>query len=87
MTYRISLVPSAARQLKRLERPTQRRIRDAIDALADDPRPQRCSKLSGLDAYRIRVGDYRVIYQIRDDRLVVLVVRIAHRADAYRKGK
>jgi mRNA interferase RelE/StbE len=61
------------------------RLRRAIDSLADSPRPSGCVKLSGsADLYRLRVGDYRIIYQIRDAVLVVLVVEIGHRRDVYR---
>ncbi len=56
-----------------------------MDGLAVNPRPKGVKKLSGLDdLYRIRVGDYRIVYQIHDDRLIVLVVRIGHRKDVYR---
>ncbi len=56
-----------------------------MDALAANPRPKGVKKLTGLDnLYRIRAGDYRIVYQIRDDRLIVLVVRIGHRKDVYR---
>jgi mRNA interferase RelE/StbE len=57
----------------------------AIDLLADDPRPPACRKLKGEDnAYRVRVGDYRIVYEILDDRLVIHVVQIGHRRDVYR---
>jgi len=56
-----------------------------MDALAINPRPKGVKKLTGLDSlYRIRTGDYRIVYQVRDDRLIVLVVRIGHRKDVYR---
>jgi mRNA interferase RelE/StbE len=55
----------------------------AISKLANNPRPVGCKKLRGWDAYRIRIGDYRVIYEIHDDVLIVLVVRVAHRREAY----
>ena len=56
-----------------------------MDALAANPRPRGVKKLTGLDdLYRIRVADYRIVYQIQDDRLIVLVVRIGHRKDVYR---
>jgi mRNA interferase RelE/StbE len=57
----------------------------AIDALADDPRPSGCAKLAGRDDYRIRVGDYRVVYAVDDDKRVVLIARIAHRREVYRR--
>jgi mRNA interferase RelE/StbE len=56
----------------------------AIGQLADNPRPVGCKKLKGMSAWRIRVGDYRVVYEIHDDVLVVLVVRVAHRREVYK---
>jgi mRNA interferase RelE/StbE len=87
MAYRVELAPSARRELARLDRTMQRRIGDALDALQDQPRPAGVTKLAGLEnTWRIRVGTCRVVYQIHADRLVVLVVRIAHRKDVYRGG-
>jgi mRNA interferase RelE/StbE len=58
---------------------------DRVEALAGDPRPQGCEKLEGVrDLYRVRVGEYRVVYQVSDNILLVLVVRVAHRRDVYR---
>lgn len=83
--YTVELRPSARRELLKLPRPDQRRLIRAMDALADNPRPRGIKKLAGPDdLYRIRVGDYRVVYTIQDDRLIVLVVRIGHRKDVYR---
>ncbi len=88
MEYEIQFAPAAVRDLKRIQGNPLRRITDAIETLADDPRPAGCAKLAGDDDFwRIRVGQYRVVYQIEDDRLIVLVVRVAHRRDVYRKGK
>ena len=85
MTYRVEFVPAAKRELARLDRSIQRRIGDAIDGLQEDPRPAGCKKLAGqADWWRVRVGDYRIIYAIQDDRLMVWVVRVAHRKDVYR---
>jgi mRNA interferase RelE/StbE len=81
--YEIKFRPSAKREFKKLPSDIQQRIAPKIDALADNPRPFGCSRLTGMDAYRIRVGDYRIIYEIRDAELVVLVVRIAHRREVY----
>ena len=81
MGYRIDFVPRARHELAKLPKIAAERIACAIDDLAYEPRPHGCKKLVGQDAWRIRVGDYRVIYQIRDDRLLVLVVRIGHRRD------
>lgn len=86
MAYAVFILPAAARQLEKLEAGARRRIRLAIDGLAEAPRPSGCKKLSASEnAYRIRVGDYRVLYEIEDRRLVVLVVRVAHRREAYRE--
>ena len=85
MGYRIDVRPAAARQLRKLPRPAQRRIQSAIDGLALNPRPVGSKKLKGRHpAYRIRIGDYRVIYEIHDDVLTVLVVRIGPRDEIYR---
>lgn len=85
MAHAVFIIPAAARQLEKLDAGARRRVRLAIDALAETPRPNGCKKLSATEnAYRIRVGDYRVLYEIEDRRLVVLVVRVAHRREAYR---
>lgn len=83
--YRIELRPAARRALAALERGVQERIRHAIDALSAMPRPPGVVKMQGPEGYyRLRVGDYRVVYAIRDDVLLVLVVRIGHRREVYR---
>jgi mRNA interferase RelE/StbE len=82
--YRIELRPAAARQLRKLDPPTARRIQGVIALLADDPRPPASRPLAGRPAWRVRVGDYRVIYTIENDRLVVVVITIGHRRDVYR---
>jgi len=82
--YTVLVQPSADRSLRKLPDDVQRRIVAAIDELHKDPRPGGCKKLKGEDnLWRIRVGDYRVVYTIQDKKLVILVVRIAHRKDAY----
>ncbi len=84
-SYEILIAPTAARALRRLDRPVRRRIAAAIDRLATDPRPSGVRKLVGSDnLWRTRVGDYRIVYEIRDDKLVVTVVRVGHRRDIYR---
>ncbi len=84
-TYRIELRPAARRTLAGLAREAQERIRHAIDALAATPRPPSTVKMHGSDGYyRLRVGDYRVVYAIEDAVLLVLVVRIGHRREVYR---
>ena len=84
MTYTVEILRSAQKHLAKIERKAQSRIIDSIRALAADPRPSECKKLSGRSAWRIRIGAYRVIYEILDDRLVVLVVAIGDRKDVYR---
>lgn len=85
MAYEVSLSHKAARQFSKLTRDVQRRICPKIDGLSDDPRPAGCEKLEGSSgAYRIRVGDYRIVYSIDDSKEAVLVTRIAHRRDVYR---
>jgi len=84
MGYEVLISPAALRDLKRLRGAIRRRIAEAIDDLARDPRPHGYGKLTDSDElYRIRVGDYRIVYQIEDDRLIVLVIRIGHRKDVY----
>lgn len=84
MTYRIAVAPRAARQLRRLDAQARRRVQAAIELLADNPRPAATRKLAGGEGeWRIRTGDYRVIYEIDDDVLVVLVVAVGHRRDIY----
>ena len=84
MSYRIEFVRQASRQFKSLSKQEQKRIKSKIDALSTEPRPNGVVKLSGKDnLYRIRAGNYRIIYSIQDERLLVLVVKIGHRRDIY----
>jgi mRNA interferase RelE/StbE len=85
-SYEIRLAPVAVREFRRLQGSVRDRIRVAIDGLAADPRPAGCTKLAGRDDYRIRVGDHRVVYAIDDAARVVVVARIAHRREVYRRG-
>ncbi len=83
--YSIELKPSAARDIKSLPRSVQKRIGKKIDALAHDPFPHGSVKLEASSGLRrVRVGDYRIIYQVREETLAVFVVRVKHRGDAYR---
>lgn len=84
MSYRVELTAAAAKQLQKLEPGIRRRIEAALASLRDDPRPAGVKKLAGEDnAWRIRVGDYRAIYEIYDDVVVIVVFRVAHRRHAY----
>ena len=85
MPYRIEWRPAARRGLFWLERDAQTRVFRCVDALAGNPRPDGCRKLTGREnLYRVRVGDYRILYEVRDAVLVVLVVEIEHRREVYR---
>ena len=82
--FRVSITSRAERELKRLDRAVKNRIVSAISALASDPRPPGCLKVRSEEGvWRMRVGDWRVGYQVDDDLREVLVVRIAHRSDFY----
>jgi mRNA interferase RelE/StbE len=85
MAYRIEFAPAADRQFRKLPRDIQARLKVRIDALMGNPRPRGVEKLQGEDDhYRIRIGDYRVIYQVLDKVLLILVVKIGHRREIYR---
>ena len=82
--YELVFKKSVAKDLRPLPKQDIKRLLNRIEALAEDPRPAGCEKLSGLERYRMREGKYRVVYEIRDRRLVVLIVKVAHRRDVYR---
>ncbi|MFI5233060.1 MAG: type II toxin-antitoxin system RelE/ParE family toxin [Gemmatimonadales bacterium] len=83
-SYSILFTRSAAKELERVPITDRRRIVTRIGKLADDPRPMGAEKLSGDDKYRLRQGDYRILYEIRDTELIVTVVRIGNRREVYR---
>lgn len=84
MTYRIEVAPAAARQLRKLDPPARRRVQGAIELLAENPRPRSAKKLVGGEGeWRVRTGNYRVVHEINDDVLLVLVVAVGHRRDIY----
>jgi mRNA interferase RelE/StbE len=84
-TYRVEVSATAERQLRRLPRTDQVRVVRVIQALAADPRPPGCRKLSGHDdVFRVRVGRYRILYSIEDRRLVIVVLKVGDRKDVYR---
>ena len=83
--YAIRFHPSAARELEKLDPGVRRRISRAVDRLAAEPRGHGAIKLRGAqDLWRLRVGDYRVVYQVRNAVLLVLVIRVRHRREAFR---
>ncbi len=84
MTYTVTLAPSAARQLRKFDPVVRRRLQAAIELLAVDPRPPAATRLvGGSGEWRVRTGDYRIVYDINDDELVVLVLRMGHRREVY----
>ncbi len=85
MPYKIELKPAAVKQLSNLEKKFQVQVRKKIDSLAEEPRPAGVEKLTEVERlYRIRSGNHRIIYQINDDKLLVLVVRIGDRKEVYK---
>lgn len=84
MTYRIALSPMAARQLRKLDAQARRRIQAALDLLAEQARPPSATRLvGGTGEWRVRTGDYRIVYEIEDEQLLILVLRIGHRREVY----
>jgi len=82
-TYRIESRPAAVRELRKVDRSTQPRIHGVIELLAQDPRPPASRPLRGREGYRLRIGDYRIIYTINDGILLIVGVTIGHRRDVY----
>ena len=85
VAYRLEFTPGADRQFRKLPKQVQARLRPHLDALTYNPRPPGVEKLTGIKGYRLRVGDYRILYEVRDEVLLVLVVRVGHRREVYRK--
>lgn len=86
MTYDVEIAPAAQRQLRKLDPSGRRRVQGAIDLLAEDPRPPAARQLvGGAGEWRVRTGDFRIIYEIHDQRLVVLVIKVGHRRDVYER--
>ncbi len=84
--FELRFKASVAKDLRGLPKQDVRRILDRVNALRDDPRPPGCEKLTAREVYRVRQGVYRIVYSIDDLRIVVEVIRIAHRRDVYRSG-
>ena len=83
-SYKIVVKKSVTKDLKSIPKKDVKRILSAIQKLADEPRPPQAKKLSGQDRFRIRQGNYRILYTIEDTRLVVCVVKVGNRRDVYR---
>lgn len=84
MAYRVEIRRQAAKEINRIGLQDRKRIQQAIDGLASNPHPVGSKKLHNRDGWRIRVGHYRVIYRIEQQRVLVLVLRIGHRREVYR---
>jgi len=84
MKYSLSILPRAQKELSRLDDSSYSRVRDAIRELASNARPVGCAKLAGRDGWRIRVGNFRVIYEIDDAQKSITVLHVGHRRDVYR---
>lgn len=84
MSYRIEVLPVAARAIRKLPPEAKRRIQAVLELLADDPRPPSATRLVARPEWRVRTGDYRVLYRIDDGVLLVVVVAAGHRRDIYR---
>ncbi len=86
MSYQIQILPSAQRELARLPERERKRVDKRIQSLASEPRPSGTKTIQGSKGLlRLRVGDYRVIYETEDDQLVVIVVKVGHRSKVYRQ--
>jgi mRNA interferase RelE/StbE len=84
--YSVLYDPKALKELSKLDKPTARRVVTAIERLSGEPRPAGTRALVGfLGLFRIRIGDYRIVYTVNDSELIILVLRVAHRSAVYRK--
>ena len=84
MSYEISILRRAQKELAEISKPDYERIRDTILKLPENPRPTNCKKLTGREGWRIKVGNYRVIYEINDTNEEIVVLHVGHRRDVYR---
>ena len=82
--YEIFFRESVWKELKKVPKADLKKILSRIEQLGTDPRPMGCEKLTGHEFYRIRVGNYRIVYSIQDNELTVWVVKVGHRKDVYR---
>lgn len=86
MIYEVALTPVAARQLRKFDPQVRRRVQAAIELLATVPRPPAATRLvGGAGEWRVRTGDYRIVYEIEDERLLVLVLSVGHRREIYQR--
>ncbi|MBQ0719528.1 MAG: type II toxin-antitoxin system RelE/ParE family toxin [Gammaproteobacteria bacterium] len=85
-SYSLAFKKSVAKDLRDIPNQDVKRILKRIDSLCEDPRAEGCSKLSGQERYRIRQGMYRIVYEIQDNALIILIVKVAHRGAVYKKS-
>ncbi len=85
MSYRVDVLPAALREIRKLPNDVKRRIQAVIELLAEDPRPPAAVKLVARPEWRVRTGDYRIIYRIDDYALTIVVVRAGHRREVYER--
>jgi mRNA interferase RelE/StbE len=86
MTYEVALAPAAARQLRKFDPQVRRRVQAAMELLATEPRPPAATRLvGGAGEWRVRTGDYRIVYEIQEERLLVLVLSAGHRREIYQR--
>jgi len=85
VTYRIEVLPAAVREIRKLPSEAKRRVQAVIELLSENPRPPAATKLTARPEWRVRTGDYRVLYRIEDDILTIVVVRAGHRRDVYER--
>ena len=83
-SYRLFIKPSASKEIEGLPKQDRRKVVAKIQGLAKDPRPPGCERLSGHEQYRLRQGDYRILYSIEEKDLIVAVVKVGHRKEVYR---
>lgn len=85
MSYRVVLAPAAERQLRKFDPPVRRRLQAVLELLADQPRPPAAKQLvGGAGEWRVRTGDYRIVYEIEADDPIILVLRVGHRREVYK---
>lgn len=85
MSYRVQLLPAAVRAIRKLPPEARTRVAAAIELLGDDPRPPAAKKLTGRPEWRVRTGDYRVLYRIEDSVLTIVIVHAGHRREVYER--
>jgi mRNA interferase RelE/StbE len=84
--YKLSFKKSVAKDLRQIPKQHLKRILARIDSLAENPRPEGCVKLTAKEYYRVRLGQYRIVYEIRDNELVIIVIKVGHRSSVYKNS-